>query len=68
MEPYGTPQVTILTLKERPGKLTYCLMFSKNNFSQLLASPRKQGEYFLVLDKSSTNIIIVIGVFPDHIS
>ena len=38
--PSGTPQIIVLTLEECPGKLTYCFLFSRNYFSQLLASPR----------------------------
>ena len=39
-EPCGTPQVTVLTLEEEcPGRLTYCFLFSRNYFNQLLASP-----------------------------
>ena len=39
-EPCGTPQVTILILGGCPGKLTYCFLFLRNDFNQLLASPR----------------------------
>ena len=39
VEPCGTPKVTVLTLQELPGKLTYYLLFSRNDFNQLLASP-----------------------------
>ena len=40
VEPCGTSQAAVLTLEDCPGKLTYCFLFSKNDFSQLLASPR----------------------------
>ena len=39
-EPCGIPQVTVLTLKECPGKLTYRFLFLRNDFNQLLATPR----------------------------
>ena len=35
--PCVTPQVTVITLKKCPGKLTYCFVFSKIDFNQLLA-------------------------------
>ena len=39
IEPCGTTQVTILTLDECPGKSTYCFLFLRSDFNQLLASP-----------------------------
>ena len=39
VEPCGAPQVTVLILEEYQGKLTYCFLRSRNDFSQLLASP-----------------------------
>ena len=40
VEPCRTPRVTVLTLEECPGKLTYCFLFSRNVFTQLLAIPQ----------------------------